>query len=102
MLARIPKFFRSFYFIFTSLFLVWMFFFDSNDFITQYQMSKSLGDLEAQKEFYLGKIDSVKKDREELLSNSELLEKYAREKYMMKKPGEDLFILVKRDGEAPE
>jgi cell division protein DivIC len=102
MLARIPKFFRSFYFIFTSLFLVWMFFFDSNDFVTQYQMSKNLSDLEAQKEFYLGKIDSVQKDREELLSNSELLEKYAREKYMMKKPTEDLFIIVKRDGKAPE
>ena len=102
MLARIPKFFRSFYFIFTSLFLVWMFFFDSNDFITQYQMSKNLSDLEAQKEFYLGKIDSVQQDREELLSNSELLEKYAREKYMMKRPTEDLFIIVKREGEPQQ
>jgi hypothetical protein len=102
MFARIPKFFRSFYFIFTSLFLVWMFFFDSNDFITQYQMSKNLSDLEAQKDFYLGKIDSVQQDRQELLSNTELLEKYAREKYMMKKPSEDLFIIVKRDGKAPE
>lgn len=97
MWARIPKFFRSFYFIFTSLFLVWMVFFDSNDFITQYQMSKNLSDLEAQKSFYLGKIDSVEQDRKELLSNSELLEKYAREKYMMKKPGEDLFIIVKKE-----
>ena len=97
MLARIPKFFRSFYFIFTSLFLVWMVFFDSNDFVTQYQMSKNLSDLEAQKEFYLGKIDSVQQDREELLSNIELLEKYAREEYMMKKPNEDLFIIVKKE-----
>jgi cell division protein DivIC len=97
MMARIPKFFRSFYFIFTSLFLVWMFFFDSNDFITQYQMSKNLSDLEAQKEFYLGKIDSVQQDREELLSNIELLEKYAREEYNMKKPTEDLFIIIKKD-----
>lgn len=97
MMARIPKFFRSFYFIFTSLFLVWMVFFDSNDFVTQYQMSKNLSDLEAQKEFYLGKIDSVQQDREELLSNIELLEKYAREEYMMKKPSEDLFIIVKKE-----
>lgn len=96
-MARIPKFFRSFYFIFTSLFLVWMVFFDSNDFVTQYQMSKNLSDLEAQKEFYLGKIDSVQQDREELLSNIELLEKYAREEYMMKKPNEDLFIIVQKE-----
>jgi cell division protein FtsB len=100
MFGWIPKFFRSFYFIFSSLFLVWMIFFDSNDFVTQYQMSKNLSDLEAQKEFYLGKIDSVEQDRKELLSNTELLEKYAREKYMMKKPTEDLFIIMKKEDKA--
>ncbi len=77
-----------------------MIFFDSNDFITQYQLSKKLSDLENDKEYYLQKIDSVKQDREELLSNAELLEKYAREKYLMKKPGEDLFIIMKK--EKPE
>ena len=74
-----------------------MVFFDSNDFVTQYQMSKKLSDLEEEKEYYLQKIDSVKNDREELLSNAELLEKYAREKYLMKKPNEDLFIIMKKE-----
>ncbi|WP_026461682.1 FtsB family cell division protein [Adhaeribacter aquaticus] len=97
MLARVPKFVRSFYFLFTVLFLVWMIFFDSNDFITQYEMSKKLSEKEEEKEFYLQKISEVKKDREELLSNQELLEKYAREKYLMKKPAEDLFIIVKQE-----
>ena len=97
MLARIPKFFRSFYFLFTSLFMVWMFFFDSNDFITQYQMSKKLSELEDEKEHYQQRIAEVQKDREELLSNTELLEKYAREKYQMKKPTEDLFIIMKKE-----
>ena len=101
MLVKIPKFFRSFYFLFTSLFLVWMFFFDSNDFITQYQMSKKLSELEDEKEHYQQRITEVQKDREELLSNTELLEKYAREKYQMKKPTEDLFIIMKK-GDKPE
>ncbi len=96
-MARIPKFFRSFYFLFSVLFLVWMIFFDSNDFITQYQMSKNLSELEARKEFYLGKIDSVQEDRQELLTNLESLEKYAREKYQMKKPTEDIFIIMKKE-----
>jgi cell division protein FtsB len=39
-------------------------------------------------------IKEVEKDREELLSNNELLEKFAREKYLMKKESEDLYILV--------
>ena len=99
MLARIPKFFRSFYFIFTSLFLVWMLFFDSNDFITQYQMNRSLRNLEEEKEHYLLKMEEVQQDRKELMSDPELLEKFAREKYLMKRPNEDVFIIVPQEEE---
>ncbi|MCC9137675.1 septum formation initiator family protein [Pontibacter silvestris] len=99
MMKRIPKFFRNFYFITTVLFLVWMLFFDSNDFITQYQMSKKLSDLEEQKEHYLEKMEEVKQDRNELMGNPELLEKFAREKYLMKRPNEDVFIIVPKEEE---
>jgi cell division protein DivIC len=94
MLKRIPKFFRSFYFITGMLFLVWMLFFDSNDFVTQYRMSRQLSILEQDKEHYLEKMAEVQQDREELMGNAELLEKFAREKYLMKRPGEDVFIVV--------
>ncbi|MBD1398238.1 septum formation initiator family protein [Pontibacter sp. JH31] len=94
MIKRIPKVFRSFYFITGVLFLVWMLFFDSNDFITQYRMSKELRDKEKDKEYYLEKMAEVQQDREELMGNPELLEKFAREKYLMKRPGEDVFIVV--------
>ncbi|MHC2993562.1 septum formation initiator [Pontibacter sp. HJ8] len=94
MLKRIPKFFRSFYFITSLLFIVWMLFFDSNDFVTQYQMSKQLRILEQDKEHYLEKMAEVQQDREELMGNPELLEKFAREKYLMKRPGEEVFIIV--------
>ncbi|MFD2512825.1 septum formation initiator family protein [Pontibacter locisalis] len=97
MLKRIPKFFRSFYFITTALFLVWMLFFDSNDFITQYQMSAKLSELEETREDYLEKMDEVVKDRKALMGNPELLEKYAREKYLMKRPNEDVFIIVAKE-----
>ena len=94
MINRIPKFIRSFYFITGMLFLVWMLFFDSNDFITQYRMSRELRDKENDKEYYLEKMAEVQQDREELMGNAELLEKFAREKYLMKRPGEDVFIVV--------
>jgi cell division protein DivIC len=74
-----------------------MLFFDANDFIKQFQMSRKLSDLENEKDFYLEKIAEVQKDRAELLSNPSLLEKFAREKYFMKKPGEDIFILVEKE-----
>jgi cell division protein DivIC len=97
MIKRIPKFFRSFYFITTALFVIWMLFFDSNDFITQYQMSKQLNDLENVKEDYMEKMEEVEKDRKALMGNPELLEKYAREKYLMKRPSEDVFIIVAKE-----
>ena len=45
--------------------------------------------------YYLQKIKEVKKDKKELLNDKELLEKFAREKYCMKKEKEDLYICVK-------
>ena len=94
MIKRIPEFFRNYYFITTAMFLIWMLFFDSNDFITQFQMSRQLSEKMDEKQYYLDKIEEVQKDRKELLSNPELLEKFAREKYLMKKPNEEVFIIV--------
>jgi cell division protein FtsB len=77
------------------IFLGWLLFFDSNDLYNQYKLTKKRRDLEAQKVYYANKIVEVQKDREELFSNPELLEKFAREKYLMKKPTEDIYVIVK-------
>ncbi len=74
--------------------LIWLTFFDSNDLYSQYKLAKKLDNINADKAYYLEKIEEVKEDREELLSNPDLLEKFAREKYLMKKPTEDLYIVV--------
>ena len=70
-----------------------MVFFDSNDLIMQFRLRRKLKSLEEQKVYYLKKIEEVKKDREELFGNSESLEKYAREKYFMRRKGEDVYII---------
>lgn len=97
MFKRLPKFTRNFYFIASLTFLVWMLFFDTNDLITQYKLSQKLSDLKAEKAYYQEKISEVKKDREELLSNKALLEKFARENYFMKKKTEDLYVIVEEN-----
>ncbi len=71
-----------------------MLFFDSNDVISQWKLSHKEAELENAKEFYESKIVEVKNDREALLNNKDLLEKLAREKYLMKKESEDIFIIV--------
>lgn len=94
MIKKLPKFTRSFYFISGMLFLFWMLFLDSNDLYTQYKLRSRLKTLENEKEFYKEKIDEVKEERKQLLSDSETLEKFAREKYLMKKDTEDLYVIV--------
>lgn len=93
MLKRLPPAFRNFYFLTSISFLAWMMFLDSNDLISRFKISSKLKSLEAEKEFYVEKISEVEKDRKELMTNKELLEKFAREKYLMKKESEDLFII---------
>lgn len=91
---KLPAFTRNFYVIASLIFLLWMLFFDANDFITQYQMQAKVQQLEEEKQFYSEKIKEVQQNRRELLSNPELLEKFAREKYLMKKPTEDVFVII--------
>jgi cell division protein DivIC len=94
MMSKLPRFTRNFYVIFLFFFLIWMLFFDSNNFISQIRLASKKGQLEEEKEYYIHKIEEVKKERKELLSNPILLEKFAREKYLMKKPSEDVFVVI--------
>ncbi len=91
---RIPPLFKNFYVLTIIVFVAWMVFFDSNDFISQAKLSSQQAELEEAKSFYEEKIIEVKEDRDALLNNNELLEKIAREKYFMQKPNEDVFIVV--------
>lgn len=93
-LDRVPKVFKNFYFIVGVIFLLWLLIFDSNDLFTQRKLSKKKKDLQESKEFYEDKILEVKNDREALLTDEEQLEKLAREKYLMKKDSEDVYIIV--------
>lgn len=97
MFKRLPRFSKNFYFLAIFAFLVWMLFVDSNDLLSRFKLSRRLHTLEGEKEYYQQKIKEVEKDREELMTNKELLEKFAREKYLMKKETEDVFIIQTKD-----
>lgn len=92
-MKRLPPLFRNFYVVSTGLFLVWMIFLDSNDLINRYRLGRKIAALESEREYYQARIAEVENDRIELTTNRELLEKFAREKYLMKKKTEDIFII---------
>jgi|TARA_B100000959_G_C14958077_1_gene614597 cell division protein FtsB len=66
---------------------------DSNGFLNRFRLSQKLDELRTEKEFYVQEIDKVTIDKEKFESNEEILEKYAREEYLMKKESEDIFYV---------
>lgn len=71
-----------------------MLFFDQNDFITQIKLKQRLSKIEKQKEYYHSEINRTQNELDNLLNDDAKLEKFAREKYLMKKKNEDLFIIT--------
>lgn len=91
---QLPPWARNPYLLLGLSFLVWMLFFDAEDLITQYRLRRKLHNLAAEKAYYIEQIERIKQDKEELANDEALLEKFAREKYFMKKKTEDLYIVV--------
>ena len=74
-------------------FAIWILFFDRNDILTQIERGQELTSLQKSKKYYTEQIAEESKISEELRSNPATIEKYAREKYLMKRENEDLFII---------
>ena len=87
------------FFIVTVAFIVWMLFFDKNDLVSQYEYHQQVNNLKQERDFYKSETEKVSKDLDELTSDPEKLEKFAREKYLMKKENEDVFVIVKEKAE---
>ncbi len=75
------------------LFIVWMCFFDQRDIFNTFEEKGKLNDLLAKKHYYEKEIATAQQELTDLQNNSSALEKFAREKYMMKKDGEDIYII---------
>ncbi len=76
------------------LFFVWIVFFDSNNLIDRTINLRQVHQLERDKIYYESKIAEDRIKLDELESNPENLEKFAREQYLMKKENEDIFIVA--------
>jgi cell division protein DivIC len=74
-------------------FVLLMLFFDHNDVFTQLERRKNLKALETKKKFFQDEISKTQKELKDLQQNPAALEKYAREKYILKKDNEDVFLV---------
>lgn len=76
--------------------MVWLLFFDKNDFFTQRDLSIQLKKLYDEKRYYLNEIEKNKIAADELKNNMQSLERFARERYWMKKDNEEVYIIVNK------
>jgi cell division protein DivIC len=73
-------------------FVVWMLFLDNYSYFDHRVLNNQIEELEDNKSYYQ---DEIKKDEAQIkqLKNPDHVEKYAREKYYMKKDSEDIYII---------
>jgi hypothetical protein len=88
------KIIKNKYFITIIGLITWLTFFDKNDVFTQYHLIQKCHKLEKDKSYYLAEIENNKRNLNELRTNKKSLETFSREKYLMKKENEDIFVFV--------
>jgi cell division protein DivIC len=93
-IEKMPPFLRNRYLLTIIIFFVWLLLLDSNNLISRVREMKNLRKLKSEKEYYVQRIEEDKRKLYELKTDNQNLEKFAREQYRMKKPEEDLYIIL--------
>jgi cell division protein FtsB len=94
--------FKLHYLLALAGFVVWMLFFDEKDVFTQHSRKKELEKLEEKIEYYKTEIAQTRKQVDALDNDPAMLEKFAREKYFMKRDNEDVYVIELPDESTPQ
>tara|TARA_B100001250_G_scaffold81365_1_gene67042 strand:- start:42097 stop:42411 length:315 start_codon:yes stop_codon:yes gene_type:complete len=97
LIGKIPKPLKNKYFITLLAFSFWILFIDDYNLIKQYHLYNNINKLKKQKGYYLTEIERDSTQFYRLQHTKEEQEKFAREKFMMKKEKEDIFIIRKKE-----
>ena len=90
---KLLKFLKNKYFLASFFFVLWLIFFDQNNLIDRVVALKKYYEMEDEKQFYIEKIKIDSHKLNELRTDRDNLEKFAREQYFMKRDNEDIFVL---------
>jgi cell division protein DivIC len=86
------KFILNRYVLVLVFFITWMLFLDNYSYLDHRVLNREINELEDNKTYYQGEIKRDKNQIKKLKDPAEI-EKYAREKYYMKKDSEDIYII---------
>ena len=86
------KFLGSKYTLVSLFFILWMLFLDNYSYLDHRILNTEINELEDNKKYYQ---EEIAKDEQSIknLNNPGQTERYAREKYFMKKDSEDIYII---------
>jgi cell division protein DivIC len=84
------------YVLILILFIIWMLFFDTNSYLIHHELDNDINGLKDNKEFYQEEINKDKVFIKKMEDSNEI-ERFAREKYYLKKENEDIFIIEHED-----
>tara|TARA_Y100001968_G_C18782402_1_gene447298 strand:- start:84 stop:395 length:312 start_codon:yes stop_codon:yes gene_type:complete len=93
LIENLPKPLRNKYILTLVLFLLWVVFLDDYNLINQSKIKKKVDELKSKKEFYMSEIKNDSTELKELKNKKEKQEKIARERFLMKKENEEIFII---------
>jgi hypothetical protein len=91
---KLLKFFKNKYFLTVIGIIVWLLCFDKNDVFTQWDLIQKCNKLQKERDYYISAIADNRYNLNELATNKKSLETFAREKYLMKKDNEDVYVFV--------
>jgi cell division protein FtsB len=94
MLKKIPPILRNKYVAVLVIFILYIGFFDAHDLISQIEIKMELRDISEEIDYLDNDTESAKRQIQELTSDKEKLEKFAREQYRMKRENEEIFVLL--------
>jgi cell division protein DivIC len=96
---KIPPWLRNKFVITIIIFVLWLLLFDANNLLDRWRDLRKYKGLQQDKEYYLKRIEEDRSKLDELRTDNENLEKFAREQYRMKRPDEDIYIIVSPEEE---
>lgn len=89
------KNYKILYLVLGGIFIIWMTFFDAENWISYYKLRRKLSTLSKERDYYIEQKSLIEKEREKINGEIALLEKFAREKYLMKRKSEDIYVIKK-------
>jgi cell division protein DivIC len=92
LVKKILSIFINRYFLVSVGFVVWMLFFDQRDYFQQKASAEELNKLETATKYYKDEINNTRTQLNNLQNDPTSVEKFARERYLLKRDGEEVYI----------